>query len=173
MSQLYSQINVATAALVCASALALGGCGGDSGTPTSPSSLLMLQAFQTATQPGPSGIRVQMRARVTEGLSELRGATQSGTALGRVCLSGSCVDGPITSFSEGMCAGVPTIQAADTQLGLATAWLDGDVFGVDFCVGSVTEQRVFTTTAIGGTSQSNTIQTTCTPSGALIICGSD
>ena len=148
-------------------AIALGGCDSSSRSPTAPiasSGPLVVQSFQTATQVELSAVRVQLRVRVVSGLDSLRQATQSGFAVGRVCQGGSCDELMLTtSFSEPSCAGV-------IPLGLAAAWLDDDVVGVDFCIPEVTVQEVYATSLGDGMSESNVVQTICSPSTFGVTC---
>ena len=102
--------------------------------------------------------------RVTSGLSALSQASRSGAARGQVCLSGSCDNDSLsTVFSEGVCAGLPMIQAGSAGLGIAAAWMEGDSVGIDFCIENLTGQATFETTVTDGLNRSNVIRTTCTP----------
>ena len=157
------------AAISCTLALSLSGCNSTSSTnsPVAPGGTLIVDSFQTATQVEANGLRVQLRFRVIGGLVELTQAAQTGAANSRVCLSGSCVEELLSpTFSERTCEGVQKMPVANTALGLAAAWLDGDVVGVDFCIDPVGEQTDFETTVTDGRVRSNAIQTVCTPNGA-------
>ena len=67
-----------------------------------PGSTLMVQPDSTATQTESNGIRVQVRLRVTDGVSELSQAVATGGATVRVCLVSTCRDRAVSSaFSEG------------------------------------------------------------------------
>lgn len=153
--------------------LALSGCGDDGGSPTAPGTPLLIQAFSTATQTEAVGARVQMRSHVMSGLSELTQASQSGSARAQVCLSGSCVDAPLTmGAAEPGCGGVQTVAIGGTRLGMSVSWLGGDVVGVDFCVQDVTAAQAYETRVFNGSVQSNIVRTVCTPAGAILFCAS-
>lgn len=145
--------------------LTLGGChGSGSSNPTAPMGPLLVRSSGTATQIEPNGFRVQVRLDVTSGLGALSQASSSGAAQGQVCLSGSCDDDSLsTVFSEGVCAGLPTIPAGSADLGIAAAWISGDAVGIDFCVENLTAQATFETTVTDGSNRSNVVRTTCTP----------
>lgn len=165
------------AAASCTLAVALVGCSSGSDSPTAPGSPvagLSVEVESTAVQPEPAGTRIQIRGRVLEGLRQLSDAAGAGVALAELCLDGSCVEQRVSLiFSEGACAGLPTIEVDGVRLGIAAAWLDGDRFGVDFCVQGVARERTFETTMVAQLSRSNAIRTGCAPQGASIFCASD
>lgn len=165
------------ATLALSSVLTLGGCGGDSPSSpkislnTQPGSFgsLVAEAFQTATQTESSSNRIQVRMRITGG--QLDQAGLAGAARGQVCLSGECVDEPITTvFAEGICDDTPTIAAGAARLGLAVAWLNDGVIGVDICVRNMTSPGVFETTVMDGINRSNVIRTSCSPNAVGLFC---
>ena len=148
--------------------LLLSGCDGDSSSgPTAPPTALIVQSSGSATQIEPNnGFRIQVRMRVMSGLGALSQAVRSGDARGQVCLGGTCDNQPLsTVFGEGVCAGLPMMQADGANLGIAVAWMDGDSAGIDFCIENLTAQATFETSITDGLNRSNAIQTTCTPGG--------
>ena len=147
-------------------------CDGDSSGPIGPTAALAVRSSGSATQIEPNnGFRVQVRMDVMSGAGPLSQALRSGAASGRVCLAGTCDEDSLsTVFSEGVCAGLPMIQADGADLGIAAAWMDGNTVGVDFCIENLTGQVTLETTVSDGLNRSNAIRTTCT-SGATCFSG--
>lgn len=127
---------------------------------------LTLTEFQTDEPPDGPGFRVQMRARVTQGLEELQMAVQGGTAEAGVCLASACVDYALANgFAASTCPGMPVVNDGGTSLSIARAWLASNVVAIDFCVVGLTGQRQFESVVRFGTHTSNTVFTTCLPPG--------
>ncbi len=142
------------------------GCNSSSSSPSAPA-LITLDAFQTAVQPAPGGVRVQVRMRVMSGLAELEGSVARGGVRARTCNSGECEEGPVApGFIEASC---PAVAGA---IDFGTAFLDRDVAGVDFCIAELASGLTFETTVISGGTQSNVITTLCTSSTFGVVCGS-
>ncbi len=162
-------------ALFCACiAVASNGCDGDDPDPAGPGNPLSLNPFSTATQPEAGEVRVQVRARVTEGLQGLDQAVQGGFATVIVSFSGSPGMGVGTPLlgtaGTPTCPGPTTIDISGTVLSVARAWLEADVVGIDFCVRNLMDQRTFASIVLTGLQLSNTVRTTCAPSGAIVAC---
>ena len=150
--------------------LAPSACTSDETTPTTPSSPLMVQSTSTATQAEPNGLRAQVRLRVTGGLSNVSQAVAEGRATARVCLADVCDDRVISAtFTEGSC----TTVVGRGQVAVEAAWQNGDTVGVDFCQDNVVESRTFRTTISDGVQQSNAVETSCAPAGAMLVCVSN
>ena len=148
---------------------ALAGCGGDNVSPMAPSAALVVESTSTSTQVEANGVRVQLRVRVTDGLTDLSQAVAAGDATTRVCLASACTERTISStFAEGSC----TTLVGDDQITVEAAWQNGDTVGVDFCQESAVAARTFSTTVSDGVQRSNEVQTACTPAGSVLACAS-
>ena len=152
--------------------LLLAGCSGSSSSPTDPfGGGLVVRPDATATQIEPNGFRLQVRYDLVSG--NLAQAVGNGSASARVCVAGTCVDGPISpNFGEASCQGVNLIPANGNSIGFGLAWFAGGEGGVDFCIGDLVVDQVFETTVSNGRDRSNTIRTACTLLGGRLGCAS-
>ncbi len=150
-------------------ATTLSACDSDPDSPTKPSPTLVIEELSTLTQLDQIAVRVELRMRVTAGLTDFADAVGSARATSEVC-GDECA-------SRVVVAG-PVIGDCDTAVGsgqaeIAIAWMDDDVVGVDFCVPTLTTVQVYETTILSGSQRSNTIETRCAIEGGILTCESD
>ena len=150
----------------------LSACDSAPDSPTKPDpvlTVLTVEPVSTDTQLQAIAYRVQLRLRVTSGLSEFADAVETRDGRSEVCLDGCDSEVVVSGSVLGACdaaVGVATVE-------IGSAWLENDLVGVDFCVPTATVAATYRTTVTDSSQVSNTIETDCELVGGTLSCQSD
>jgi len=138
--------------------------------PVKPSASLNVAPVSTSTSLEQIAIRVELSLRVDLGLAVLADAVTQRTARVDVCVGDECASEEIESRRDD--AGCGT-AVGGSRVEIASAWLDQDVVGVEFCVPTQTTAAAYETTIMADDASSNPITTSCGISGAFLECASE